>query len=262
MSEIYQKHIAITEKIKDEILHHKVVFPAYYGKLYAQIAGQYNIALEPHELLGSEMLDQKMVRHILSLSAFAEEAIEAIHSHDETLLQHVLEETKKLHHEIAELQKIVYEDTLTRSHNRKWFEDLFLDESKTIFVKAGTLVMVDLNRFKRVNDEFGHIVGDKVLIHLALKLNETGGQVVRFGGDEFLVLFDETVCFSEIELKMQSVLAYFKKIAFKVEKKEFKITFAYGMNSFEKNNQLSAILDSSDKAMYQFKKGARVSSVK
>ena len=45
-------------------------------------------------------------------------------------------------------------------------------------------------------------------------------------------------------------------------KKEFKITFAYGMNSFEKNNQLSAILDSSDKAMYQFKKGARVSSVK
>ena len=254
MKNYKELHTKITSKVKKIVGKHKIIFPAYYGKVYNNVAKKYNLELSPEQLLHKEMLDEKIVRHIISLSQYTENAIEAIKSKNEQKLQEVLEETKKLQEEIEELQKLVYKDSLTHCFNREWFEDKYLKEDKITFSKDGVLVFVDLNRLKRINDDYGHVVGDKVIKYLASRLLEITPNVVRYGGDEFILLFDNEI---NVDEKVKLYYEHFKNTKFKAEDIEFKVTFAYGICPFKKGDKLESILDDADKKMYRFKEGAR-----
>jgi diguanylate cyclase (GGDEF)-like protein len=255
MKNLHQEHIEITNEVKNTIKDIKIVFPALYGKLYQEAAHTRDIELQPDELLTREMLDEKIVRHVITLAECADQAIMAIETENKAILSKVLAETKKLQKEIQELQKIVYEDGLTKSYNRKWFEDTVLDDNHISLRENGTIVLIDLNKFKDINDTYGHIIGDKVLIHLTVKLKETGGRVVRYGGDEFIVIFDSHVNSSQIKDKMEKLLAYFEKIHFKVENQSFKISFAYGLAPFTRGADISSVIDIADRSMYKHKSG-------
>lgn len=254
MKDLYLEHIDITAEVKNTIASMKVVFPAIYGKLYTQMAHERNIDLSPEELLTSEMLDERMVRHVISLAECTDQAIIAIERQDKSQLENILNETKILRQEIQELQKIVYEDYLTKSYNRKWFDDTILNHNKIAIRGEGTIVMVDMNKFKEINDTYGHMVGDKVLIHVAEKLKQSGARVVRYGGDEFLLIFDSTVSFNEIEQKMELILKHFQKILFKFDDQSFKISFAYGISPFQHGSDIRAVIERADKSMYRYKR--------
>jgi diguanylate cyclase (GGDEF)-like protein len=200
------------------------------------------------------MLSEKVVQHVLTLASCAEKAIKAIETEDKKALHAVLAETKALHDEIDELHKIIYEDTLTKSYNRKWFEDTYLNTNNHTMRSSGTMVIIDLNKFKSINDTFGHVVGDKVLVHLSTKLKESGGKVIRYGGDEFIVIFDGTQMPSQIKKNIDEMIDSYTKISFKVEKESFKISFAYGLAPFSIGSDLHEIIDIADKAMYRHKK--------
>ena len=68
MSDLYKEHIDITNEVKESIQKLKVVFPVEYNRIYAEKARLHNIELKPNQLINSEMLDEKMVRHLLTLS--------------------------------------------------------------------------------------------------------------------------------------------------------------------------------------------------
>ncbi|WP_025270371.1 diguanylate cyclase [Hippea sp. KM1] len=88
-------------------------------------------------------------------------------------------------------------DYLTRIYNRKKFEEIL---EKTIcradrYVKPMSLVMFDIDDFKRINDEFGHKAGDELLKEIADLVSENIRQCdyfVRWGGDEFIIILPET----------------------------------------------------------------------
>ncbi len=251
---INQNHVLITDTIKEHIKNLKIVFPSFYGSLYVKTAKEMNIDIEPQELISHELLDEKMINHILSLSHFTQEAIEAMGVQDENVLKNILKETKKLYQEIELLKNIIYEDTLTKSYTRKWLSDSFLNSDQKTFIKEGILVIVDINDFKHINDNFGHVIGDKVLMHISDKLKETGGHIVRYGGDEFLILFDEDISMESAKQKIKSISNYFQKITFKVEHYEFKVTFSYGIAVFTNQMTLDSTLEVADNAMYSSKK--------
>jgi diguanylate cyclase len=257
MKETEKQHGAITAKVKEKIQSIKIVFPALYGKLYTDEARLLNVDLNPDEMLDSAMLNEKVVYHVIKLSSCAEQAIAAIESEDKLKLHAVLEETKTLRDEIHALQKIVYEDALTKSYNRKWFEDHFLSSDKQTMSLDGVIAMIDLNKFKHINDTYGHVVGDKILVHIAHKLKEIGGHVVRFGGDEFLVVFGNGESVAKIEKKIDSMLLHCAKTSFKFATETFKVSFAYGVTAFEKGAELSSVIDFADKAMYLHKKSVQ-----
>ena len=87
------------------------------------------------------------------------------------------------------MQESMYLDGLTEVYNRRYLEDeMFQKEDIT------ALAMVDLDRFKEVSDQFGHLAGDKVLQKVAhiLKRNvRDKDEVIRYGGDEFIILFHQ-----------------------------------------------------------------------
>ena len=247
-------HREITTTMKSTIAPMPIVFPVEYGKLYRKIAENYHIELRAEDVFAKEMLDERMIRHIASLCECNEQALFAMQTNDMEKLQDVIAETQKLRDEIDELQKIVYEDPLTKSYNRKWFDDTCLSDHDKLHLRGnGTLVLIDLDKFKEINDTYGHLIGDKVLIHFAYKLQESAGRVVRYGGDEFLIIFDEHYSLDEINMKMQKILTYWSKTSFKSDHYNFKITFSYGIAGFQNESCIEDIIERADKNMYQHK---------
>lgn len=255
MHKLYRK---ITDDAKQTIEQIPIVFPVQYGKIYSEIAKQHNVKVHAEDIFPKEMLDEQMTRHIVSLSECSDQALVAMKTNNMLLLQEVIEETQKLRDEIYAFQKIVYEDPLTKSYTRKWFDDTYLTNHERFHLRGeGTLVLIDLNRFKEINDTYGHLIGDKVLTHVALKLKESGGRVVRYGGDEFLMIFDQSVSLDEVENKMRKILAYWKKTSFQSEQYNFKITFSYGIASFSSGTKAEEVILEADKAMYKHKKDVK-----
>lgn len=88
-------------------------------------------------------------------------------------------------------------DPLTLVLNRRGFADAYAKEKAHLWREARplTLLSIDLDHFKAINDQYGHAVGDRVLIHVACQIGEVLREsdcVARFGGEEFIVLLPDT----------------------------------------------------------------------
>jgi diguanylate cyclase (GGDEF)-like protein len=96
-----------------------------------------------------------------------------------------------------EIYQLTITDNLTQVHNRRHFDDVIQREFSRArrFRRQLGLLMLDIDHFKRVNDDYGHLVGDAVLrevaqlIHARVRRDDT---VARYGGEEFVVLMPET----------------------------------------------------------------------
>lgn len=121
----------------------------------------------------------------------------ALEEANTTLEERVRERTDELQRANAELVILARKDALTGLFNRRAAEDRMQEESvrNRRNKRVTSLVMVDIDYFKRVNDEFGHAAGDEALKSVAHCLGRhcRGSDfIARFGGEEFLILLSET----------------------------------------------------------------------
>ncbi|MFH0828271.1 MAG: EAL domain-containing protein [Candidatus Omnitrophota bacterium] len=158
-----------------------------------------------------------------------------------------------------ELRYSAFHDKLTGLPNKTLFFDRLLNlverikrHPKTFFA----MLFIDLDRFKLVNDSFGHIVGDQLLVNIANKLKSclrAGDTVARFGGDEFTVLLEDI---SNIEGVKQIIDRIQKSISVPLflEDQQIFVTASIGvvLNSVEPNSP-EILLRDADTAMYQAK---------
>lgn len=116
-------------------------------------------------------------------------------------VKRALKRRKSLQHVekvILELRDQTDKDSLTHVYNRKVLQELC--DGANAFLGKGSLnkiasLMIDIDHFKKINDTFGHLVGDEVLIELVRRLQENvrkNDLLFRLGGDEFLVLLPDT----------------------------------------------------------------------
>ncbi len=97
-----------------------------------------------------------------------------------------------------QLERLSYLDALTNLPNRRLFNDVLNREWRRMIraKKWLTIVLVDIDNFKELNDSLGHLEGDAVLIAVATALNQTvrrpGDLVTRYGGDEFIVIMPDS----------------------------------------------------------------------
>jgi diguanylate cyclase (GGDEF)-like protein len=150
-------------------------------------------------------------------------------------------------------------DGLTKVFNRKYF--LHVAEDAIEKSKKGahdiSVVMVDIDFFKKVNDTYGHQAGDEVLVSVAKILSSSLREldiIARYGGEEFIIFMmtDAKNAFDVIE-----------KIRLKIEnftfadKPELKITVSFGIAQHHKNESLEELIKRADRALYQSKNGGR-----
>ena len=128
----------------------------------------------------------------------------------------------------------------------------FNKESET-FKKDGVLVLIDLNDFKAINDNLGHAIGDKVLVNLAAKLQRFDAHVIRYGGDEFALIFDNTSP-QEVRDAVNVLREIHVKKTFSIMGQKLKINFGYGIAEFKKNDEFAMIVANADSLLYEDKR--------
>ena len=239
-----------------------IVTPSIYESVFNKYASSYDAKIEDENKLTNDILDDKIStfremqietsKQAMALSDNTNKAISAIKDKDENSLNEVLKETQDLRKEIEKLKEAVYKDELTATFNRKWLHDHYLKNSE-ILKLSGTLAIIDLNYFKLVNDTFGHIIGDKVLIYIANNLKKASPDVVRYGGDEFIIIFSAEIpkelALKKLNLIRESIIS--KKL--KAGESKFKVSFSFGAYEFKEDDKLASIIELADKNMYEDK---------
>ncbi|MDR1116790.1 MAG: diguanylate cyclase [Oscillospiraceae bacterium] len=155
---------------------------------------------------------------------------------------------------VGELEVHAYHDSMTGLHNRlggmKAFND-FLEENREF-----TLVFVDLDNLKHVNDNFGHEAGDKYIICAGYELASVSGDGIaaRLGGDEFMLLLNNTDHRSA-ELLMENTAKNIGKVPAN-EGLPYSYSISFGTVHVKKDNKLSPseILSIADSRMYEHKR--------
>ena len=123
-----------------------------------------------------------------------------------------------------------------------------------------TLLMADIDLFKRVNDTYGHIAGDAVIREIAktLKSNTRRSDYVgRYGGEEFLILLPETPIGKALLLanKLREQTALLRVHSEKITLGQ--VTISLGAAAFEKDSSLEQFIDRVDQGLYLAKEGGR-----
>ncbi|MDD2357475.1 MAG: diguanylate cyclase [Thiovulaceae bacterium] len=180
----------------------------------------------------------------------------ALISKEENHYSIVLSDITKEENYQKELFNLSIKDTLTGINNRHFFDQKFQEEfSRAVRYKQPlSLIMLDIDFFKRVNDEHGHDVGDTVLIEytkLISKILRKTDFFCRTGGEEFIIILP-LVALAEAQ-KLAEKLRYEVEAA----KKVVPITMSFGIAQYQKNDTIPLLLKRVDDALYKAKENGR-----
>jgi diguanylate cyclase (GGDEF)-like protein len=161
------------------------------------------------------------------------------------------------------LETIVLTDPLSGCYNRRGFDQLATREvSRAVRANQPLSVLaLDVDHFKRINDEYGHLTGDEVLREMGLLLRETarlGDVVARYGGEEFEILAPETNYEGALILA-ERILHAFRTRPFSAVGVDRTISVSIGIASdIARNDQIASLLIArADEALYVAKRNGR-----
>ncbi len=162
----------------------------------------------------------------------------------------------------AILQNQAIRDPLTSLYNRRYFES----EVKKQIIKAKTanqpysVLMLDADFFKKVNDTYGHKTGDKVLIELGAKAERALRDkdiVARYGGEEFVVFLpeiDSARAYKVADRLRQSIASI---VVYSDDNQKVKFTVSIGVSSSEISDNVDTLVKTADEALYKAKQNGR-----
>ena len=262
----------------------KDAYPLYYKEVFNTLVRENNLDIKPKLLLEDKLFDEKFLDHTHQTTEFIHNTNESIKnnsseffqeievrdlnsdikdlvkSFESALINKLDESNNKINELQKELNKVYKElnvDSLTKAYSRKAFHK---DIQK--FIEAGknksldvALVALDLDHFKSINDTYGHLVGDFVLVKVVKFIKEIireEDKIYRFGGDEFIILFNR--------INKDSVIKITEKIRKKIELTKLKyknhilkLTISMGATCHIKGDTEDSWVSRADKALYDSK---------
>lgn len=248
-----QKEIQrILRDVLDEILHTQNFTSDYRDKLTG-----FTMELKDARDMGA------IHRIVSDLMQVTVEVIQA----SEQLKEHLTETTSKSENLQKELEKAQHEiliDPLTTLYNRKAFDRKISNYLKA-FQESGSdfsLVLIDIDFFKRFNDQHGHLLGDQVLMFMGSLLSrELKGRdfVARYGGEEFVILMERTslenacIVADKIRRSLDGIQLKYVKTGEALGK----ISISAGVSVVRENDTVESLLKRADDALYLAKRSGR-----
>ncbi|WP_404343956.1 diguanylate cyclase [Pseudoalteromonas mariniglutinosa] len=152
-------------------------------------------------------------------------------------------------------------DGLTKLPNRAAFDERFHHEFHLFDLQESdvTLVVIDVDHFKSINDKYGHSAGDKTLLVIAKALQKSirsSDFIARYGGEEFVLLMPG-LALQNATLPLEKLRKAIKAIPFKFKDTQVQITISLGATQFKKGDTPLAAFDRADDALYNAKNGGR-----
>lgn len=198
-----------------------------------------------------------------NLNAQIEEKTKALRELNESLELKIKERTQKIEHSKELLRDVAYKDNLTDTFNRHYL----IEQSRLFFKTAQELneplsvLLIDIDHFKKVNDDFGHITGDKILkyfvkcIQEALRVDDL---FARYGGEEFVILLPKA--------GLEESITVAEKLRSKIEKHPYlsnrlncyiNVTISIGVSEYAIDDTLESLIEKADIALYKAKEKGR-----
>jgi diguanylate cyclase (GGDEF)-like protein len=265
----------VTANTLKRILRMDIVMPSDYLVVFKdELHDISSESLDLEELVKAELLSdlhksteiiKSTEKLIKSTSEILVKSVEAIEEKNAGYLNEAKDEINALMKKIQELSKDIYTDELTSVLNRKWFfREFLVDES---FAPVdGIISFIDLNKLKSINDTLGHKVGDKALVYFSqfMKRMMKNGKFIRFAGDEFLVVFEETDL-KKINKLLENAYKDLEKVKLKTVKDSeevfLRLSFSYGSAKFKKGDEILSIIEEADQNMYRMKELMRARQI-
>lgn len=176
-----------------------------------------------------------------------------------------LEKWKKLQQskaDMEEIERLVTFDTLTSLYNRRSIVQKLNDQlhQSARYQEKFSIIMVDIDHFKGVNDRYGHLVGDDVLENIAgiikksLRKTDIAG---RYGGEEFVIILPraDLVIGEQIAQRIRRNIASARMTDHSGH--DFRVTISQGVACFQRKDTATALIIRADDALYKAKKNGR-----
>lgn len=180
-------------------------------------------------------------------------------------LDEALTETRESHRrEIAMSEKLAEQaqrDALTGAYNRRHLTEQ-LDYQMNTFLRTQqsfSLVSIDVDHFKHINDQYGHDVGDVVLKSTIYEMSQVLREIDifgRWGGEEFLCILPNTNC-NDATICAERLRNALKEIRFQESLSDLRVTASFGVTSVQHGDSVNNLIKRCDLALYQAKSGGR-----
>nr|WP_086940914.1 GGDEF domain-containing protein [Thaumasiovibrio occultus] len=185
--------------------------------------------------------------HLLPLMTFS--AIACIRLHQSSKQQYRLYQDLHQQATLASLTR-----TLTRQHFAEIANQLWTNAPKQLCV-----AMVDIDNFKRINDTYGHLVGDKAIAHVAKTIRQdlrSEDLICRWGGEEFVILF-QALEQHQAQQVSERICHAVDNSVLTVDEHIIRITISMGFSAYRQQNTLSTLIDEADQALYRAKNNGK-----
>lgn len=180
------------------------------------------------------------------------------------MTEHVAEleqENLNLINELHKERQLSMQDPLTSLPNRQGFDRRLTEELSRAerHQQSLSIAIIDIDFFKRINDDFGHLVGDKVLRMMAKEMKRVCREsdfLARFGGEEFILLLPQTTV-DEAYQALNKLRQHVETRPFHYQNKPVNLTVSAGVAQRQSNETLESWLDRADAALYVSKREGR-----
>ena len=186
----------------------------------------------------------------------------SISHHIDTLDTQVAERTRQLEEALAEVRALSLTDALTGCYNRRYLEEWLPPEivRAARYDRPMSVVFMDVDHFKPINDEHGHATGDAVLsavgMRLRAELREQLDWSARYGGEEFVIVLPETT--------LEEAIRFAERLRHRIELcctqyqgREICVTASFGVTQCQADDDAPALLARADALLYRAKEEGR-----
>lgn len=190
------------------------------------------------------------------------QSLSEVKLHNKTLEEEVKHRTNALEIEKAKAEELARTDFLTQLNNRRAFFEYgeLINEESIRYEHKYSIIMLDMDFFKRINDTYGHKIGDEVLqgVSKCIKsITRTSDISARIGGEEFAILLPET-SLEKVVFLAKRLRNDISNIKIQSEKGRVPFTASFGIASFDENSKsVDLVLSHADKALYKAKTEGR-----
>lgn len=225
-----------------------------------QATQQYGSSLKDAMELFERAVDQKRIQETLTQLLAETANVESLNKEFQVELEAARVEVEKLRKELEKSRYSARYDTLTKIPNRSYFNDAIVESLEAV-EEPTCLLLLDLDHFKKFNDSYGHLMGDRILEIMGEILIGFKSQrvfVARYGGEEFAVIANDGV--KSAQALAESIR---KKVsAIRIKKKNTKgaigaVTVSIGLVRAREGETPEEVIERADVALYHAKDNGR-----
>ncbi len=266
--ELYKKHVCNAsiesfEKINKElqkILNDTTQSVGLASNKVSKAEASFNHSAHELESANSNDDIKSVLSQVLAETKLLAETSQVLKSK----LDEANEEMDQMRKELTLVREVAVTDALTGLLNRRAFDDILAELLEKSSSEQGDfcLAILDLDHFKKINDTFGHLTGDKVLRYTAGVMKQNVAEnhfAARYGGEEMAVIMPNT--------DLQEAVKVIENIRQTLEKNRLKrkgdgesigkVTLSAGVASFKRGDTVDAVIERADQSLYQAKTKGR-----